>query len=158
MSKGIHILLLILGIIMGFVGIVLNALITFIGCWLISCALGIEIAKIDRRILLAKVKLPLWEKKLLFPFQPNLFSETTIFSQRMYTYYAVIILLIYLFFNKDSQFILRASIGQVGLWAFSYIFLGMYVRKSNNTSEKERRKRQRKTQKMYKKRSKPKYK
>ena len=65
--------------------------------WLNCYSHALIVAEIDNDIISTKMELTLWEKRLLFPFQPNKFNKKTVIAQRIWTYYAILVIIIYLF-------------------------------------------------------------
>jgi len=75
----------------------------FVGFWLMWYKYGLLVAEIDNKIISPyKVKLPLWEKRMLFPFHNNKFNKRTVIAQRIWTYYAIVVIIAYLFTWKPQ--------------------------------------------------------
>jgi len=126
-----------------------NFLLSFV-CYFISVYLrGFDIARIDKRQMIAKdIKLSSFEKKILFPFEPNLFYRDTVIAQRIWVYYTALVLIVFIV-TGDSSIFLPAIIIQIGLWFFLYFIFDFTGRKvfSGRSIEKYRKRQQRKYKK-----------
>lgn len=75
------------------------AILFFLGFWSLWYSHALIVTEVDRkkRLSKARIELPLWEKRLLFPWQPNKFTKKTIIAQRIWTYFSLIVIVIYVF-------------------------------------------------------------
>jgi len=129
----------------GFGNFMLSFICHFIGLYLH----GLYISRIDRRLMIAKdIKLSAYEKKILFPFEPNLFYRDTVIAQRILVCYAVLVMVVFIV-TGDSIIFIPAVIIQTGLWIFLYIIFDFTGRKvfSGISVERYRKRQQRKYKK-----------
>ena len=134
MSKLISNILLILAAIMTFVSISTfqnggSPTLLFITIWLISYAHNIIVAEVDMSARLATTKLSLWEKRLLFPFQPNLFTRKTILAQRIWSYFTILVITVSIIMWEQAILGLGVLI-QIPLYIILAFTCDLHTRKS----------------------------
>ena len=130
---------------LGAMNFILSFICFFTGIYLT----GFRISQIDRRQMIAKdIKLSLFEKKLLFPFEPNWFYRDTVIAQRIWVYYTIFVVVLAII-KRESLIFLLGIMGQLGLWIILYIFLDFNHRKSysGRSIEKYRKRQERKYKK-----------
>jgi len=116
----------------------------FVGFWLMWYKYGLLVAEIDNGIISSnKVKLALWEKRLLFPFQNNKFNKKTVIAQRIWTYYAIVVIMAYLF-TWQSQIPIIGIIIQVPLMVILGFTCDIHAVKSSDSRRNETRAKARK--------------
>ena len=130
-NKWFNVVLFLGGFVIAFIGMGIDSFfIKFIGFFTIIYGQGLNIAQIDRELMIAKeIELSSIEKKILFPFQPNLFYRNTVIAQRVWTYYFTIGFIIYTF-KRDQMFIIIALLIQIIIYIILYFFLDFTTRKS----------------------------
>jgi len=123
----------------------------YLGLCLATYSRNLLIAEVDMRAGIArKIKLPLWEKRLLFPFQHNQFAKKTVIAQRIWTYYLLILVISNLVIS-NSNFLTTSLWIQFALFFILIMTCDLHTRKGSSIrymEEEEKRNKQRR-RKMY---------